>query len=149
MVQQGAGRVAAPAQGKCAPVVADAGLEDEADRAGLAAARGEPAKLSGGAANGAMAKRADQPIQRFGSQEHQSLGNNTTNNASYNVDGGATDDFQLSHGDIVALSGDYFLAGPGTNSAGGKGAQDDLFALAARAGNRGQAAGTRDELIGR
>jgi hypothetical protein len=149
VVQQGQGRVAAPVQGKGAPVVADPALEDEADRAGQAASRGEPARLSGGgaAASAAMPKLVGQPIQRFGSQEHQSLGDNATNTASYDVGGGANDQFQLTHGDIVCLSGDYFLAGPGTTSAGGKGQQDDLFHLASRPGNRGQAPGTRDEVI--
>jgi hypothetical protein len=150
VVQQGAGRVAAPVQGKGAPVVADQGLEDEADRAGQAAARGEPARVSGSAgADVALPKRADQPIQRFGSQEHQSLGDTATGSASYSVGGAdpAADPFQLTHGDIVALSGDYFLAGPGTTAAGGRGAADDLFALSGRPGNRGQAPGTRDEVI--
>jgi hypothetical protein len=151
VVQQRQGRVTAPVQAKGAPVVADHGLEDEADRAGQAAARGEPARVSslgGGSASGvAMPKLEGQPIQLFGSQEHQSLGDTATGNASYDVGGAADDHFQLTHGDIVCLSGDYFLAGPGTNTAGGKGQQDDLFHLAERPGNRGQAAGTRDEVI--
>jgi hypothetical protein len=97
VVQQSEGRVAAPAQAKGAPVVAEAGLEDEADRAGQAASRGEPARLSGrsaaagtaaagpaGPAGAAMPKLAGQPIQCFGSQEHQSLGDTATGNASYN-----------------------------------------------------------------
>src|SRR5262245_41633280 len=148
VVQQRQGRVAAPGQAKGAPVVDDHGLEDEADRAGQAAARGEPAQISsGGMAGAAMPKLVGQPIQLFGSQEHQSLGNNATSNASYDVGGAADDHFQLTHGDLVALNGDYFLAGPGTNTAGGKGQQDDIFHLAGRPGNRGQAAGTRDEVI--
>ncbi|HZJ67215.1 MAG TPA: DUF4157 domain-containing protein [Kofleriaceae bacterium] len=148
VVQQRQGRVAAPGQAKGAPVVADQGLEDEADRAGQAAARGEPARISGGGVTGAaMPKLVGQPIQLFGSQEHQSLGNTATNNASYDVGGAADDHFQLAHGDLVALNGDYFLAGPGTTTAGGKGQQDDLFYLAGRPGNRGQVAGTRDEVI--
>jgi hypothetical protein len=149
VVQQSQGRVAAPVQAKGAPVVSDQGLEAEADRAGQAAARGEPAQLSGGSAgpaNVAMPKLVGQPIQCFGSQEHQSLGNTATNNASYEV-GADNDSFQLTHGDIVALNGDYFLSGPGTNAAGGHGQADDLFYLAGRPGNRGQAAGTRDEVI--
>jgi Domain of unknown function (DUF4157) len=149
VVQQGQGRVAAPGQAKGAPVVTDHALEDEADRAGQAASRGEPAQLSGGgaAAGVAMAKLASQPIQRFGSQEHKSLGDNATGTASYNVGGAASDSFQLTHGDLIALNGDYFLAGPGTTAAGGRGAQDDIFQLAARPGNRGQTAGTQDEVI--
>jgi hypothetical protein len=150
VVQQGQGRVSSPMQAKAgdgAAVVHDHGLESEADRAGHAASRGEQAQLSGGGPSGAaMAKLASSPIQCFGSQEHQSLGDTATNHASYDV-GGANDAFQLTHGDIVALSGDYFLAGPGTTTAGGKGAQDDLFAIAARPGHLGQLAGTRDEII--
>jgi len=94
-----------------------------------------------------MPALVDQPPPNFGSQEHQSLGDTATNRASYDV-GGATDDpFRLTHGDLCSLNGDYFLSGPGTTTAGGRGAQDDLFALAARPGNAGQLAGTRDELI--
>ncbi|HEX3760588.1 MAG TPA: DUF4157 domain-containing protein [Kofleriaceae bacterium] len=153
VVQQRDGRVAAPAQAKGAPVVADPGLEAEADHAGQAAARGEPASLPGrsaaspSSAPAALPKLVGHPIQCFGSQEHQSLGDTATGSASYDVGGGPGDAFQLTHGDIVALSGDYFLAGPGTSSAGGRGQQDDLFYLAGRPGNRGQAAGTRDEVI--
>lgn len=84
---------------------------------------------------------------KFGSKEHQSLGDNATSGARYEVGGGVGDSFRLSHGDLVALSGDYFLAGPETESAGGRGRQDDLFDLASRPGSAGQAAGTRDELI--
>ena len=84
---------------------------------------------------------------RFASQEHQSLGDTATGTASYDLGSSANDHFELTHGDIIALSGDYFLAGPGTTTAGGKGQQDDLFYLAGRPGNRGQAVGTRDEII--
>jgi hypothetical protein len=145
VVQQREQRVAAPAQAKGAPVVVDAALEDEADRAGRAAARGEPVGASAGP--GAIAEGTGSPIQCFGSQEHQSLGDTATGSARYDLSGAAGDPIQLTHGDLIALSGDYFLAGPGTGSAGGRGQQDDLFHLAARAGNRGQAAGTRDEVI--
>lgn len=150
VVQQSEGRVAAPIQGKGAPVVADQALEAEADRAGHAAARGEQARLSGrgeAMAGVAMPKLSGQPIQLFGSQEHQSLGDTATGKASYDVGGASDDHFELTHGDIIALSGDYFLAGPGTTSAAGKGQQDDLFYLASRPGNRGQAPGTRDEVL--
>lgn len=46
VVQQGAGRVAAP-QGKGAPINADPALEAEADELGARAARGEPAPVPG------------------------------------------------------------------------------------------------------
>jgi hypothetical protein len=105
-------------------------------------------RYAGGASGGGGAVRSGgHPVQCFGSQEHQSLGDTATGTAHYEVGGAANDSFQLSHGDIVALSGDYFLAGPGTTAAGGRGQQDDLFYLAGRAGNRGQAPGTRDEVI--
>jgi hypothetical protein len=94
-----------------------------------------------------MPKLAGQPIQCFGSQEHQSLGDTATNNASYDVGGATNDRFELTHGDIIALNGDYFLAGPGTTNAAGSGEQDDLFYLASRPGNRGQTPGTRDEIV--
>src|SRR3954471_5499570 len=96
VVQQREGRVAAPAQAKGAPVVADPGLEAEADHAGQAASRGEPVRISGSSAaapGAAMPKLAGHPIQCFGSQEHQSLGNTATNSASYDVGGGPSDSF--------------------------------------------------------
>ena len=86
------------------------------------------------------------PSERFGSHEHQSLGDAATGGASYDV-GGPGAPLLLSHGDLIALSGDYFLAGPGTRSAGGRGDPDDLFVLAARPGDRGQTPGTRDEVL--
>jgi len=94
-----------------------------------------------------MRKLVNQPLPSFSSQEHQSLGDAATQSASYDIGGAADDPFLLTHGDISSLNGDYFLAGPGTTTAGGRGAQDDLFALAARPGNQGQVPGTRDELI--
>lgn len=72
-------------------------------------------------------------VQRFASEEHQLLGDVATTNAKYNL-GTATDKLELTHGDIVALSGDVFLP-------------DELFRLAAIPGNLGQSVGTRDEVI--
>jgi hypothetical protein len=66
VVQQRAGRVSTP-QGKGAPIVGDEGLEAEADRAGAAAARGEPAGLT---ASGRPTARG--PIQRKVGFEMQS-----------------------------------------------------------------------------
>ncbi len=45
-------------------------------------------------------------VQRFGSVEPQALGDRATDAASYGI--GADPNFQLTHGDIIALSGDYF-----------------------------------------
>jgi hypothetical protein len=125
--------------------------EQHADAVADAVVQGKSAEglldRHAGGSSGPAQAGSGHPIQCFGSQEHQSLGDTATGTAHYNVGGGANDQFQLTHGDIVALNGDYFLAGPGTTSAGGRGQQDDLFYLAGRAGNRGQAPGTRDEVI--
>jgi hypothetical protein len=72
-------------------------------------------------------------IQRFESEEHQHLGDVATGAATYDL-GGKNDKFELTHGDIVALSGDVF-------------APDDLFRLAAIPGDRGAKVGTRDEIL--
>jgi hypothetical protein len=63
VVQQRAGRVAMP-QGKGAPIVADPGLEAEADRAGAAAARGERVSVAGVAAGAQPKLGGAAPIQR-------------------------------------------------------------------------------------
>lgn len=74
-------------------------------------------------------------VQRFGSLEHQSLGNQATGSAQVNAGGtGATERFMLSQGDIVAMSGDYFMP-------------EDLFKLGAIPGNKGAKASSRDEII--
>ena len=74
-------------------------------------------------------------IQRFSSQEHRSLGDTATGGALVNV-GGETpaSRFELSHGDVIALSGDYFPAA-------------ELMRLGAIPGDRGGKVGTRDEII--
>ncbi len=97
-----------------------------------------------------------EPLQHFGSQEHQSLGDSATGSASYELGSGEAP-FQLTHGDLIALSGDYFLAGPdatssgamssGAMSSGGRGPEDDVFYLAGRPGDLGQAPSTRDEIV--
>jgi hypothetical protein len=61
------------------------------------------------------------------------LGDVATGSAAYNL-GTATDKFELTHGDILALSGDAFPP-------------DELFRLAAIPGNKGQKVGTRDEIL--
>jgi len=73
------------------------------------------------------------PVQRFASEEHQSLGDAATSSATYNI-GTATDKVELTHGDIIALSGDVFMP-------------EDLFRLAAIPGNKGQKVGTSDEVL--
>jgi hypothetical protein len=72
-------------------------------------------------------------VQRFESEEHQHLGDVATGSAAYDL-GGKNDRFELTHGDILALSGDVFMP-------------DELFRLAAIPGNRGQSVGTRDEVL--
>ncbi len=74
-------------------------------------------------------------IQRFDSPEHRSLGDVATGRAPVNV-GGETPAtrFELSHGDVIALSGDYFLAA-------------ELMRFGAIPGDRGRKVGTRDEII--
>lgn len=132
VVQQSAGRVAAP-QGKDLPIMDDAGLEQEADRAGAAAARGKTVALAG-MASGRQRKATSTPIQRFESEEHKALGDQATGGAKYNLGAGKGDKFELTHGDLVALSGDVFEP-------------NLLFELAAKPGRQGQAVGTRDEVI--
>lgn len=73
------------------------------------------------------------PVQRFASEEHQYLGDVATGNATYNI-GTATNKVELTHGDIIALSGDVFMP-------------EDLFKLAAIPGNKGQKVGTSDEVL--
>lgn len=74
-------------------------------------------------------------IQRFASREHQSLGNQATGSAIVNIgrDTPATR-FELTYGDVIALSGDYFHV-------------PDLFRLAEIPGSRGRQKGSRDEII--
>ncbi len=72
-------------------------------------------------------------IQRFASEEHQKLGNAATGKAQYNL-GDPQNKFELTHGDIVALSGDVFMP-------------EELFKLAAIPGDKGTKKGTRDEIL--
>lgn len=72
-------------------------------------------------------------VQRFESDEHQHMGDTATGGAAYDL-GSKTDKFELTHGDIIALSGDVFPP-------------DELFRLAAIPGNRGQNVNTRDEIL--
>jgi Domain of unknown function (DUF4157) len=85
-------------------------------------------------------------IQRFESDEHQFLGDVATRTdkptwdnptlpkgATYNV-GAEGGKFELTHGDILALSGDVFEP-------------DELFRLASTKGHYGQKTETRDEVL--
>ena len=160
--QQRAGRVAAP-QGKGGAINADPALEREADVAGAAAVRGEPVPAQlhgdlGGGAGAGQAKAEGAPIQAFGSLEHQTYGNDGAKAAGYtgvfHQDtmaelGGVKDPpfrFELTHGDIVALSGDYF--DPRDKDENGAPVADNLFKLAATPSPApGQVPGTQDEIM--
>ena len=72
-------------------------------------------------------------VQRFASEEHQKMGDVATGKTSYNL-GTAADKFELTHGDILALSGDVFMP-------------DELFTLASTPGDKGKKKGTRDEIL--
>lgn len=86
-------------------------------------------------------------------QEHRALGDAATGAAQVNLGGVAPDERLLvSFGDVMALSGDYFvadgfrsLACPGGALQAEALASDDLFALALTPGDRGQRSGSRDE----
>jgi hypothetical protein len=76
-------------------------------------------------------------VQRFESEEHQHLGDVATASRKYNLADTVKnpgDKFELTHGDILALSGDVFESA-------------ELFKLAAIPGDRGTKVGTRDEVI--
>ncbi len=160
--QQRAGRVAAP-QAKGGAINADAGLEHEADVAGAAAARGDavPSHLHGelgGGAGAAQAKAEGQPIQMFGSLEHQVYGNDGAHAAGYDgvytpgmgaaVAGkpAAPARFELTHGDIVMLSGDYF--DPRDKDENGAPVADNFFKLCNTPSSApGTQLGTQDEIM--
>jgi len=73
------------------------------------------------------------------SAEHRAIGDAATGGAMVNVGGESPEEaFWLTHGDVVALSGDYFR--PGTGAGG-------LVTLARVAGRSGTLVGTRDELV--
>ena len=74
-------------------------------------------------------------IQRLGELEHKSLGDTATGGAIVNVGGEQGDArFELSYGDVVMLSGDYFEP-------------HQLMDFAAKPGQNGTRLGTRDEVI--
>lgn len=88
-------------------------------------------------------------------QEHRALGDAATSAARVDL-GGETggERLELSFGDVVALSGDFFVADGypvlarfGESSRAEMLASEGLFQLAAVAGERGERAATRDEVI--
>lgn len=85
--------------------------------------------------------------------EHRSVGDAATARALVNLGGeGPGERFQLTHGDVVALAGDFFLpdAEEDTRWVAARGAETvgeaNLFSLARLPGNRGGALGSRDEI---
>jgi hypothetical protein len=88
-------------------------------------------------------------------QEHRALGDAATHAARVDLgsDSGG-ERIPLTFGDVVALSGDFFLADAsaesarlGVESSAEALASEGLFQLAAVAGDRGQAPATRDEVV--
>src|ERR1700744_2586275 len=80
-------------------------------------------------------KTTSDMVQRFESEEHQQLGNEASYGRVYNL-GTAASPFYLTHGDILALSGDVFGA-------------YELFELAknTKKTKENEGVGTRDEII--
>jgi hypothetical protein len=113
--------------------------EQHADQVAQRVVRGQSSESlldSYGSAQQSSSGQA-QTVQRFESEEHQHLGDVATGGRKYDLANPAAhpgDKFELTHGDIVALTGDVFPS-------------DELFRLAAIPGNRGQMVGTRDEVI--
>lgn len=78
------------------------------------------------------------------SYEHRAVGDAATGGALVNLGGESVDEaFWLSFGDVVALSGDFFRPGDGSDAAG----SGRLFRLARRLGEGGTRPDTRDEII--
>jgi len=159
VVQQRQGRVEAP-RTRDARVVNDQRLEAEADRVGARVARGEVAppeirSASGPASGAAMqGKAGGAPIQMFGALEHKTMGDVGGQQQPYRWDTaseaatGKRDvnyGFQLTHGDIVMLSGDLF--DPREVDEKGNPVPDNLFQLARTPGNKGTELGTQDEIM--
>lgn len=79
--------------------------EQHADRVADAVVRGEPADelLASCGGNSSPAQR--KAVQRFESKEHKRIGDDAADSSEYDLGPGT---IALTHGDIVALSGDYF-----------------------------------------
>ncbi|MFN2555548.1 MAG: hypothetical protein ABR592_01525 [Nitriliruptorales bacterium] len=87
-------------------------------------------------------------------QEHRALGVAVSSAALVNLGGDSGEPFLLSFGDVVALSGDFFIADgapihscPGVDAGAEAQPSEGLFELAAVPGDRGQAPATRDEIV--
>ena len=85
--------------------------------------------------------------------EHRAVGDAAAGGALVNLGGtSAPEQFWLSFGDVMALSGDYFRPGPSASSRDDSHADAGdriatLFSLARIPGERGSRPGTRDEII--
>lgn len=86
-------------------------------------------------------------VQRFGGWEHKGMGDMPTTAGSVNVgDVAGAGQFELTHGDVVTLSADYFTPDDsppvkGSPESGG------LFWFARRPGDMGRKKNTRDDVI--
>jgi Domain of unknown function (DUF4157) len=124
VVQQGGEAAAVQPRLEVGPT--DAPAEREAEAAASAVAAGGRAAVAGG---------GGPTLRRFASREHQSLGDQATGTQMVNVGGdGPGEAFELTHGDVIMLSGDYFMPG-------------DLFRLGKKPGNKGTLKDTRDEIV--
>lgn len=86
--------------------------------------------------------------------EHRGVGDAASGGARVNVGGGSSrEQFWLSFGDVMALSGDYFRPGPASGSSRREGHADagedlaTLFGLARIPGEQGAKPRSRDEII--
>ena len=77
--------------------------------------------------------------------EHRAIGDEATGGALVDlVPASSAEPFRLGYGDVVALSGDFFVA---EASAGAAPAGAGLFSLAAVPGDQGTVTGSRDEIV--
>jgi phage gpG-like protein len=82
-----------------------------------------------------MQARGPERLRRFEAPEHKTIGDQATGGMLLNIGGEKPDErFEVTYGDVVALSGDYFDYATLTN-------------FAKLPGNLGQKPGTRDEII--
>jgi hypothetical protein len=139
---------------------ADDPLEAEADAVGASVVRGErsPASLRG-TRNGTgtqpiRSRTTGGTIQRFGALEHKTMGDVGAQQQPYRWDTAeeaasgqrsVNYGFELTHGDIVMLSGDLFDARE-TDEMGNP-IPDNLFKLARTPGDKGKLLGTQDEIM--
>ncbi len=130
----------------------DASLEAEADSVGALVARGD-ARRSG--VKRIVSKAEGAPIQRFGALEHKTMGDVGAQQQPYRWDITAAEaasgkrdvnyGFELTHGDIVMLSGDLFDAREKDEM--GNPIPDNLFELARTPSNNGSVLRSQDEIM--